>query len=89
MIAKQLNWEPHGGTQKPWGAVGAFGDRYWADDNGLWHTDPANSGPNGVQAEAAQARVDARLIAVLSDQARQALQSAGLIASEAALPGRQ
>jgi hypothetical protein len=80
MIAKKLEWEPYGsGTPKAWGASGLFGDRYWADDNGLWHSNPDQSGPDPRQAKEAQAQEDSKLLESLSPEAQQALRDAGLL----------
>jgi hypothetical protein len=79
MISKQLEWEPYRGAVKPWGAVGAFGDHYWADDNGKWESDPDNSGPIPQDAEEAQAQEDQQLLERLSPEAVEALRRAGLI----------
>jgi hypothetical protein len=68
-ITKPLQWEPYGEPTPHWGANGAFRLKYWARDNGLWETDPKNSGPLAEDVEKAQKAEDQRVLDALSPEA--------------------
>ena len=72
-VSRSLEFEPYYGTPLPWGARGVLGDKYWARDNGKWHSDPDNSGPAEEDVKACQVTEDHLVRALLSQEARDIL----------------